>query len=103
MIIVAYISRWVILQPALYCIGDPVLEYIITLSDSEVNRDKITKILLSSNETEVTIGTSDGLNNNIVQYLYKVTARNRIGNTTSSGNIISKLALLLNLMMMIIS
>ena len=92
-----------IFQPALYCIGDPVLEYIVTLmSDSEVNRDKITKVLPDSSKIEVTIETSDGLNKNI-QYLYKVTVRNRVGNTTSSGNIVSKLALSLNLMMILIS
>ena len=65
---------------------------ITLLSHSEVNRDKITKVLLGSYETLVTIGTNNGLKENM-QYCYKVTARNRVGNTTSSENIISKLAL----------
>ena len=72
-----------LLQPALYCVEYPVSTYLLKLK-SEVIGSEFEKSL-GSNETEVTIGPSDGLKENR-KYQYTVTARNGVGNTTSNGS-----------------
>ena len=70
-------------QPAFNCINYPVSTYLIKLKSEESERSEVKKSLaIGINETEVTIGPSDGLKTN-KKYQYTVTAVNNIGNTTS--------------------
>ena len=75
-----------LLQSALYCVEYPVSSYLLKLKSEGIG--KVEKSL-GSNETEVTIGSNDGLKGN-KKYQYTVTARNSVGNTTSNGSVISK-------------
>ena len=65
----------------------PVSTYLLKLKSEQLGSE--VKISLGSNETEVTIGSSDGLKGN-KKYRYTVTAVNNIGNTMSDTYVISK-------------
>ena len=69
-----------LLKPALYCLEYPVFTYLLKLKSEEIGSE--VEKSLGSNETEVTIGPSDGLKGN-KKYQYTVTAVNDVGNTTS--------------------
>ena len=76
-----------LLQPALYCINYPVSTYLLKLRSEEIG-SKVERSF-SSNETEVTIGSNDGLKGN-KKYQYTVTAINSVGNATSIKSVFSK-------------
>ena len=61
--------------------------YLLKLRSEEIGSEF--KKSLDSNETEVTIGSSDGLKENRI-YQYIVTAINSVGNTTSCERTFSK-------------
>ena len=75
-------------QRALYCVNYPVSTYLLKLKSEESEGSEV-KMSLGSNETEVTIGPSDGLKGDR-KYQYTVTARNSVGNTTSCERTFSK-------------
>ena len=71
------------LQPAMYCVEYPVLNYLIVLRSEQM----VINVSLDPNETdsEVVLGPQDGLEDN-QKYVYTVTAINSIGNITSEEN-----------------
>ena len=76
-----------LLQSALYCVKYPVSSYLLKLKSEGIGGE--VEKSLGSNETEVTIGPSDGLKENR-KYQYTVTARNSVVNTTSNGSVLGK-------------
>ena len=76
-----------LLQPALYCVEYPVYAYTLRLRSEE--KGSGFEKSLGSDETETTIGPSDGLRGN-KKYEYTVTARNSVGNTSSNGSVLGK-------------
>ena len=69
-----------VLQSARQCLEYPVLSYLLVLRSEQTG--VFINISLGANETEVTIGPQDGLEEN-QKYVYTVTAVNIIGTTAS--------------------
>ena len=70
-----------IVQPALFCVENPVLSYLLTMTPQEAGN--AIEVSLGANETYLVLGPFTGL---VVghKYDYTVTAFNVIGNTTST-------------------
>ena len=80
-----------IVQPALFCVENPVLSYLLKIKPQGV-RNQI-ELSIGANNTYIVLGPSSGLEAGH-KYEYSIAAFSVIGNTTSamSGKHLSELA-----------